>query len=322
MDNLVSIITPCYNGAKYLPGYFNGILSQKHRNIELIFVNDGSTDNTEKIANEYGKRLVENGMQFVYIYQENSGQAAAINKGLSIFNGDFLMWLDSDDIMLPENITQKLALLNEHSEFDFAVSEIEFVEENDIDKIVKFQKRVKSEGEDSFFEDLLYSRNIVWGPGTVLVRRAHVLKSIPSRHIYESKEGQNWQLMLPISYSGRCGYVEMPLLKCVVHSDSHSRQKRSLQEELIREANFIIICTETINTLSEMPEKEKEKWNRKVRVHHNQKKLFLALSNRDKETFKIVKKELKEDDCKIKLRQRYYLFLVVRLIKKTIGGFR
>lgn len=55
MDDFVSVITPCYNGAKYLPGYFDGILSQKHKNIELIFVDDGSVDATSEIANAYGR---------------------------------------------------------------------------------------------------------------------------------------------------------------------------------------------------------------------------------------------------------------------------
>ena len=57
MTKLVSIITPCYNGERYLDRYFNSLLEQTYPSVELIFVNDGSTDNTEKIAMEYGRKL-------------------------------------------------------------------------------------------------------------------------------------------------------------------------------------------------------------------------------------------------------------------------
>ena len=77
---LVSIITPCYNGETFLHRYFESILAQTYPNLELIFVNDGSTDKTEEIAMSYQKKLCEKGIRYIYLEQENAGQAAALNK--------------------------------------------------------------------------------------------------------------------------------------------------------------------------------------------------------------------------------------------------
>ena len=68
---LVSIITPCYNGEAFLKRYFESILNQTYPNLELIFINDGSTDRTEEIALSYRERLEKRGITYIYEKQEN-----------------------------------------------------------------------------------------------------------------------------------------------------------------------------------------------------------------------------------------------------------
>ena len=114
---LVSIITPCFNGESCLDRYFKSILDQTYANLELIFVNDGSTDKTEEIALSYKSKLEEKGIQYTYIYQDNAGQAAALNKGLKIFKGDYLTWPDSDDVMTPDSIEKKVKFLTENKKY-------------------------------------------------------------------------------------------------------------------------------------------------------------------------------------------------------------
>ena len=72
---LVSIITPCYNGEAFLKRYFESILNQTYPNLELIFINDGSTDRTEEIALSYRERLEKRGITYIYEKQENAGLA-------------------------------------------------------------------------------------------------------------------------------------------------------------------------------------------------------------------------------------------------------
>ena len=104
---LVSVITPCYNGEAFLDRYFQSVLSQSYPNIELIFVNDGSTDRSEEIALSYREWLEARGIRYLYIAQENKGISEAVNAGLRRFSGDYLTWPDSDDWMTPDCIAKK-----------------------------------------------------------------------------------------------------------------------------------------------------------------------------------------------------------------------
>ena len=85
---LVSIITPCYNCERYIQRYIDFIQKQTYKNIELIFVNDGSTDKTEEILNENKEVIEKIGMKVVYVYQKNKGLGGASNTGLNSITGE------------------------------------------------------------------------------------------------------------------------------------------------------------------------------------------------------------------------------------------
>ena len=107
----VSIISPCYNGEKFITRFLQSLLTQTYDNIEAIIINDGSSDSTEDIALSFEEKFKNRGFGFKYIYQNNAGQSAAINKGLEIFSGDYLTWLDSDDYLPPYAIEKKVNFL-------------------------------------------------------------------------------------------------------------------------------------------------------------------------------------------------------------------
>lgn len=79
VEPLVSIITPSYNSEKYLDAFFISILEQDYEKYEMIFINDGSTDRTENIVYKYKEKFEERNIRFVYLKQENGGQAKAMN---------------------------------------------------------------------------------------------------------------------------------------------------------------------------------------------------------------------------------------------------
>lgn len=95
MRKLVSIIIPIYNGEKWMKECIESALNQTYENIEIIIVNDGSTDNTELIAKSYISRH-EN---IFYLKQKNAGQASARNAGLAVARGEYIQFLDSDDYL-------------------------------------------------------------------------------------------------------------------------------------------------------------------------------------------------------------------------------
>ena len=95
MSYLISVIVPCYNQAHFLDETLNSILNQSYTNWECIIVNDGSPDNTENIA----KKWMKKDQRFKYISKENGGLSSARNHGLKVAKGDFIQFLDSDDLL-------------------------------------------------------------------------------------------------------------------------------------------------------------------------------------------------------------------------------
>ena len=94
---LVSIIIPVYNSERFLKECFDSILSQYFKDFEVIIVDDGSTDSSLVIEEEYSKDL-----RFRVIKQENAGQGIARNRALDIAKGKYITFLDSDDAMKPD----------------------------------------------------------------------------------------------------------------------------------------------------------------------------------------------------------------------------
>ena len=93
MYPLVSILIPAYNSEKWIKSTIQSALNQTYSNKEIIIVDDGSTDNTLNIAKQFESDILK------VIFQKNQGASAARNKALSISQGDFIQWLDSEDLI-------------------------------------------------------------------------------------------------------------------------------------------------------------------------------------------------------------------------------
>ncbi len=104
---LVSIIVPIYNTARYLPACLDSIIAQTHQNLEIILIDDGSTDHSGQIADNYAKK----DSRIKVTHQKNQGQSAARNLGLTMVKGEFVSFLDSDDEIKPTFIEKLLAPL-------------------------------------------------------------------------------------------------------------------------------------------------------------------------------------------------------------------
>ena len=102
-ENLVSIIINNYNYAQFLPWAINSALEQFHPEIEIIVVDDGSTDNSREVITSYGDRVIA-------IFQENGKQAAALNTGFMASKGEVILFLDADDFLLPNAVQDILKL--------------------------------------------------------------------------------------------------------------------------------------------------------------------------------------------------------------------
>ncbi len=126
---MISIILPTYNGGKYIRKSIQSCLNQTHQDIELIIINDCSTDNTKNIVSSFNDKRI------VYIENEkNLGIAESLNKGFANSKGDYLTWT-SDDNYYKENAIQEM--LNDINGYDFVYANFNIIDEND-----KFQKEI------------------------------------------------------------------------------------------------------------------------------------------------------------------------------------
>jgi glycosyltransferase involved in cell wall biosynthesis len=114
---LISCIVPVFNAERYLPETLNSILEQTHPRTELIVADDGSKDGTAHQVASYGSRVR-------YVRQPNAGPAAARNLGLSVARGEFVAFLDQDDLWHPEKLSRQLHRFAERRELDISVTHV------------------------------------------------------------------------------------------------------------------------------------------------------------------------------------------------------
>lgn len=116
--SLISVIIPCYNQAIFLEETLDSIFNQTYQNWECIIVNDGSTDNTSDL----GTKWVNKDSRFIYLENENRGLSNARNSGLDISKGDFIQFLDADDIITNDKIKLSLDCFLKDSTTDIVIS--------------------------------------------------------------------------------------------------------------------------------------------------------------------------------------------------------
>lgn len=149
-ENLISIIIPVYNSSQYLERLINSIMNQKYENYECLLIDDGSSDGSNDII----QSRIGNDKRFKYIYQNNNGPSSARNHGLKIANGEYIVFVDSDDYLHKDYLWYLLSSISE--EYDLGVcgyydiSEYGIVEVND------------------FINHSSLAENVVYGTGGVL----------------------------------------------------------------------------------------------------------------------------------------------------------
>ncbi len=108
-NDLVSLVIPTYNYGRYIKRAITSCLDQTYRHVEVLVIDDGSTDNTRELVSQYDGRVH-------YLYQENRGVSAARNKGLERATGEYIAFLDADDYLLPDSVSSRVEILKKHND--------------------------------------------------------------------------------------------------------------------------------------------------------------------------------------------------------------
>lgn len=312
---LVSIITPCYNSENYLVRYLKNILTQTYPCVELIVVNDGSTDKTEEIVLSYIEKYKERNYSLVYIKQENKGLGGAISTGLKYITGEYFAWCDSDNFYTADYIEKKVNYFLNNPRYSIVRCDGYIVRDTDIYKPIAYMATSKEDKtQEDMFENCLYVQNFHFG--CAMLKTADFDKINPNREIYPSREGQNWQLLLPMFYHYKSGYIDEPLFYFVYRADSVSNrtQKMEAKVKYKQQEEYCKIITTTLQSIKPVREQE---YIEKIQIKYSKECLKIAAKARDISRLKKEKAFLKEKNAfgfqerMIYLRGKYLVFRIV-----------
>lgn len=138
MKNKVSVVLPVYNVENYLDECLESFLNQSIKDFELIAINDGSTDNSLNILKTYENKF----KNLIILDQENKGLSATRNRGIEVATGEYVIFIDSDDMLVPKAL-EKLYKLSKDNELDITVYDALRVEENTGEEDYGFYDRSK-----------------------------------------------------------------------------------------------------------------------------------------------------------------------------------
>jgi glycosyltransferase involved in cell wall biosynthesis len=234
---LVSVVIPCYNGGAFLPEAIDSVLAQSYPNVEIIVVNDGSTDDTAHVLDRYSDRVT-------LLSQPNGGLASARNLGLRAATGEFIALFDADDVCQPERLSAQVACMLQVPDVVLCSSDFSAFSGNqvlELSHIATYYRTVGAAtgGPMALYPDKrildidripwpssepnrqlvmlvgwIYER-LVWGnfihPPTVMVRRTAI--EIAGEFDESITNGTDYDWLMRVCHCGPAAYVDRPLLK-------------------------------------------------------------------------------------------------------------
>jgi len=206
---MISVIIPAYNSDRYISSAIKSVLEQTYQDLEIIIIDDGSTDDTRKVIESFNDQRIS------YIYQENSGVATARNNGLKKSGGEYVAFLDADDCWLPEKLHMQYDKICSRNDIFMVYSAFEMLyEDHDRTKVYKY-----NHNENSFTKKLLIDpfKSIPF-PSTVLIKKSSIDKV--GYFNPEFLTGEDWDLWLRLTKTGKSAYIDRILVKKLTHSES------------------------------------------------------------------------------------------------------
>jgi len=201
----VTVAIASYNMASYLPAAIDSALAQDHDDVEILVVDDGSTDDTREVASRYGRKVR-------YMYQENAGVANAYNRALELAKGEYVQFLDADDVLTPSTVSRLADLLDESPSAGLAHGDALVMDAGG--EVYGSRVAPASFGgrrlipSAEAFKELLRGCHIT--NSAVMIRKSVLDKVMPFRQ--KSVPGEDWDMWLRVA--AEYDVVHLPISAC------------------------------------------------------------------------------------------------------------
>jgi glycosyltransferase involved in cell wall biosynthesis len=231
MGPLVSVLIPLYNHEKYIITCLDSITADGYQNIEVIVIDDGSSDFSAQLVREwYQRKRGQLGHTFQLFSRENRGVSATLNELLSKSSGEYVSFLASDDHLLPGGITARLDFLRAHPEKQIVIADYQVIDSEGV--------TIKQSGVEELFygrkkflaDDRTIAHELVfhWSlAGATYLAKKEVFLNYP----YDERlVVEDWDFCLRLAADGLISFIDYPVLAYRVHEKSHTQDRtRNIQ---------------------------------------------------------------------------------------------
>jgi glycosyltransferase involved in cell wall biosynthesis len=228
-SGLVSIMMPAYNAASYIGQAIESVLAQHYSNWELIIVDDGSTDPTAALCARYPDPRIRR------FHQPNSGEAGARNRALQEMKGEFIAFLDADDLYLPHHLEVTVSHLQQHPEHAGVYTDGHHCNANGVPTTMLSGRR-RGPFQGWIFEEVVLASDVFGPPLCVMIRREVVIQE-RLRFDPAIVIGPDWDFFTRYAEVARFGYVNQATCLYRVHQTNITRQV-----DLQRRAAYLARC--------------------------------------------------------------------------------
>lgn len=229
---LISVVMAAYNAAPFLPETIASVLAQTYTHWELLIVDDGSTDDTARVVKEFTVQYP----QIHYFWQENGRQGKARNLGLHHARGEWVAFLDADDLWVAEKLDQQLAYAKAEGADLVYTTFQQFDHATQAEKATVRARRLPVDQGPELLLDLLMSNPI--GLSTVLVKKRTVLQAGGFPEEREVQNAEDYALWLKLAKNG---LRFKPLRKALVKYRVHAQQVTAKNNTAFGQAMLVLI---------------------------------------------------------------------------------
>ena len=308
----VSVVVPTYNSAKYLNEAIDSALAQTFKPIEIIVIDDGSTDDTKNIIKRYGSDIV-------YCYQQNAGSGKARNTGIKLASGEWIAFLDSDDIWHKDHLLKLTHRLHGRDDIDMVYGAQRYVNVSGVPCVKRYEQNDFPEG---WIFSELFQANYIATPA-VIVRRSLFMELNGFNESEIFRNAQDYDLWLRISANSMILSEPQVAFDYRRHSSNQTLNERRRVKGVLAALNNAVNMIECGKV---SPQNHPEEIDIKLRMKDVYKKFVISLfyigayDDARKLSFEAIKKKYISIDLLLRAFlccfPKYALLLITKIKRK------